>query len=103
MAMPGGDAQVPVTETVNDNTGASSVDLAHAIYLVGLPDGKPRTQDALSLGSEALKFNSGEIHVTIPLNQITAVNIGDERAERGETAGQVARRVIPLEAALRSV
>jgi hypothetical protein len=48
------------------------------------------------LGSEALEFNVGEIHATIPLNQITAVNIGDERTERGGTAGQVARKVIPF-------
>jgi len=95
--MPGvGNAQTPATEAGNENARASSGDLAHAIVLVGLPDAKPRTAGDLHLGPEALEFNSGEIHAKIPLNQITAVNIGDERTERGGTAGQVARRVIPF-------
>ena len=97
LAMPGvGNAQAPVTGTVSEDTGASSGDLTHAIYLVGLSDAKPGTQGQLHLDPEALEFNSGEIHAAIPLNQITAVNIGDERTERGGTAGQVARRVIPF-------
>lgn len=97
LATPGvGNAQPPVTGTVNQDTDASSGDLAHVIYLVGLAEAKSRTQGELHLGSEVLEFNSGEIHAAIPLNQITAVNIGDERTEKGGTAGQVARRVIPF-------
>jgi hypothetical protein len=95
--MPGvGNAQTPVTGTINENTGASSGDLAHAIYLAGLPDAKPRTQGELRLEPEAVEFNSGEIHAAIPLNQIIAVNIGDERTEKGGVAGQVAGRAIPF-------
>lgn len=95
--MPGvGNAQTPVTGTVGENTEANSVDLARAIYLVGLPDAKPRTQGEIHLGPEALEFNSGKIHAAIPLNQITAVSIGDERTEKGGVVGQVAGRAIPF-------
>jgi hypothetical protein len=97
LAMPRvGNAQTPVTGSVREESDASPVDLAHAIYLVGLPDVGARTKGDLSLSFDALEFNSGELHADIPLKQITAVNIGDERTEKGGTAGQVARRLIPF-------
>jgi hypothetical protein len=97
LAMPSvGNAQTPITGTVREDSDASSGDLAHVIYLVGLPDATPLTQGELHLSYDALEFNSGEIHPAIPLKQITAVNIGDERTEKGGTVGEVARRVIPF-------
>jgi len=91
-----GNAQTPVTGTVREESDASPLDLAHAIYLVGLPDVGARTKGDLSLSFDALEFDSGELHADIPLKQITAVNIGNERTEKGGTAGQMARRVIPF-------
>jgi hypothetical protein len=97
LAMPRvGNAQTPVTGTVREETNVGPVDLAHAIYLVGLPDVEARSNGDLSLSFDALEFGSGELHADIPLKQITAVNIGNERTEKGGTAGQVARRVIPF-------
>jgi len=67
LAMPRAEnAQTPATETISENADAKSGDLAHVIYLVGLPGARRRTSGELRLGPEALEFNSGKIHAAIP-------------------------------------
>jgi hypothetical protein len=91
-----GNGQTPVTRTVSENTNASSGDLAHVTYLIGLPAAKTRTPGELRLDPEVLEFNSGKIHTAIHLNQFVAVNIGDERTEKGGIVGQMAGMAVPF-------
>ena len=69
--------------------------LPEAIYLVGLGDVKEQTKGALHLQPRELEFTSKEVRAAIPVDHMLAISVGDERTERGGTAGKIARKVIP--------
>jgi hypothetical protein len=84
-----GSAQSPeVAGVVSSNT-------VGIIHLAGLPDVKSNTKGDLSLTPDALMFSNSDVRALIATNRITAVFTGDERAEKGGTTGQIARKVIP--------
>lgn len=62
-----------------------------AVYLAGLTDVKPGTKGALFLSSSGVRFEKKEMHASIPVTAITSVARGDERSEKGGTAGRVIR------------
>jgi len=70
-----------------------SADEQKAVYLTGLTDVKPGTDGVLVLSSSEVRFKSKDVNGAIPIAQITSVAKGDERAERGGTAGEIVRNL----------
>jgi hypothetical protein len=81
----------PTTTTQSDGTAATAADTQQAIFLAGLGDVKPGTRGTLRLTDKDLYFESATAHASVPISQITSVSKGDERAEKGGTAGIVVR------------
>lgn len=88
-----GNAQNSTTKTP-EGADISSGERSDVIYLAGLPDAKANAKGMLTLTPDALVFNNRNARALIAVNRITAVSTGDERSERGGTAGKVARKVI---------
>lgn len=83
-------AQTTTSTSPNAPTTPSS-NGQQAVYLTGLANVKPGADGSLFLSSTEVRFEGKDIHASIPINQITSVAKGDERAERGGTTGRVAR------------
>jgi hypothetical protein len=79
------------TSTPTDRAAATAADPQPAVFLAGPGDVKPGTRGALRLTAKDLYFESAAAHASVPISQIASVSKGDERAERGGTAGIVAR------------
>src|ERR1700761_7583093 len=85
----------PGIAQVSEGTIEASSNTPGVVHLAGLPDIKPNAKGDLSLVPGKLMFSNSDVRAFIATNRITAVFTGDERAEKGGTAGQIARKVIP--------
>ena len=66
-----------------------------SFILAGLLDAKANAKGVLTLTPDALVFDDSNARTLIAVNRIIAVSTGDERLEKGGTAGEVARKAIP--------
>jgi hypothetical protein len=89
-----GNAQNSETRTP-EGAEISSGKSSDVIHLAGLPDAKANAKGVLTLTPDALVFNNSNARALIAVNRIIAVSTGDERLEKGGTAGKVARKAIP--------
>ena len=64
-----------------------------ATYMAGLHNVKTGAKGYLRLTERSIDFESGNVKSSLPLEEITAVYTGGERAEKGGIAGQVARKL----------
>jgi hypothetical protein len=71
-----------------------------SFILAGLLDAKANAKGVLTLTPDALVFNNSNARALIAVTRIIAVSTGDERLEKGGTAGKVARKAIPYGAVL---
>jgi hypothetical protein len=77
--------------TTSDRVENPSGESATVIHLAGLPDVKADAKGTLTLTPDALVFNTGNAPALIAANRIVTVSTGDERVERGGTAGKMSR------------
>jgi hypothetical protein len=85
-------AAVSATNAQTDSDW-SLMGTTQATYMAGLDNVKIGEKGDLRLTKRSIDFESGNVKLSLPLNEIAAVYTGDERAEKGGTAGQIARKL----------
>lgn len=65
-------------------------------HIAGLMGTRANLKGDLSLSETARRFTGPGFHVEIPVSQIEAISIGDERVETGVSAGAVTQKSVDL-------
>jgi hypothetical protein len=95
MALTLGLATVSVANarTDSDLSSAPATFTQPATYMAGLNNVKIGAKGDLRITKRSIDFESENITSSLPLDEIVAVYTGDERAEKGGTAGEVVRKL----------
>src|SRR5580698_1677718 len=66
-----------------------------AKHLIGMPEVRPKVEGKLIITQQEIMFDKKGLRGTVPISDVTAVHVGDEKVEKGGVPARLIKMAIP--------